>query len=725
MPRPTAHRPASWLPREHTTFIGRAAELDRLAVMLKEARLVTVTGTGGVGKTRLALRAAAAAESSFPDGVRLTELSGLRDPELLPNTIAAVLELPEHDPRPRLEQVLDYLHDAGLLLILDTCEHLVEACALFAEAVLTRTENVTILATSREPLFVAGEHEYALSPLTVGAGAPDGDAVELFAQRAAAAAPGLSSCDDSRAAMARLCRHLDGIPLAIELAAVQLREVSLAELTRRMERRFLDLPGSRPDSAGRHHTLRRSVDWSYDLCTPAEKVLWDRLSVFAGPATADAITQVCAGPGLPAGAVMDTLIGLADKSVITRTGDVVSRYRVLDTIREYGAERLSASGAQPRVRARHLRRYLGLANELAARPLRDQVRTHRALREEHNDIRAALEYANTVPDAPGRMHPAVQLPAKLAWFWAISGLNAEARYWLTRGLEHAPAPGPERAAALIARGYSTAYLGNVSDGLADSDAAISIADDLGDRRLGARARAHLAYIQLSANQLEEAKRTAAAAGKQLGHDVGDEDADLPVMLGTVQAYLSLLTGDPEGSLDVCELTLRLIPGDAGERWGSGYLYGIVGFALCLLGQADEGNRAALRALALKQELGDAAGLAHCLGAAALVAGAQKRHERAAWLTGAADTLWDKFGSVFIGVDVMQEFAGQAAADARAALGDTRYDALVRDGASRHLDQVIDVAVQDADRLPALPPGGPEADGPPKRGLSPYSHSPMT
>jgi non-specific serine/threonine protein kinase len=678
-----------------------------------------VTGTGGIGKTRLALRAAAESESAFPGGTALVELSALRDPELLAHTVAAVLGLPERDPRPRLEQVLDYLRERRLLLILDTCEHLVEACALFAEAVLTQTVNVTILATSRQPLDVAGEHAFPLLPLAVppaseatdgaetlptGGDRSDdtagGDAVDLFAQRAAAVVPGFEVTNATRADIVRLCRHLDGIPLAIELAAGRLRELSLGELTERLGRRFADLTAAQRATVDRHQTLRDAIGWSYDLCTSPERALWERLSVFAGPFGIEAAGQACAGRGLDRVAVMETVLALVDKSVLIRGDGDASRYQMLDTIREYGDERLAASGIRSQIRTRHLRRYLGLAADLDACPLEHQVPRYRALAAEHADIRAALEHATTSQDIAG--HPAIQLPAKLLWYWVISGRLEEGRYWLTRGLERSPGPGPDRIMALYARSFLACNKGEPESAIADAEAGTAAASHSGDRLLQARGLAYLAYGLAWAGRIAEGQEAAKEAWKLRGHR--DDPTDLAVCLGVIEAYMCLLSGDLGGCLSHCERALRLMPPVLGERWSTSYLYGLAGVALCLQGKPREGNGLVLRGLAMKHELGDTVGIAHGLSAAALVAASQHRHERTAWLLGAADPLWEQIGSVFNGITAMQVLTEQAADEARAVLGADRYAELARDAAALSVDQAVEFAVTDADAISALGAG---------------------
>ena len=307
------------LPVETTGFVGREAELARLSALLSRARLVTVTGPAGVGKTRLALRAAAKAAPGFADGACLAELASVAEPGLLVPSVAGALGVGGPLRGSPLDAVLAHLADRHLLLILDTCEHLVDACAMFAEAVIARAPRVTMLATSREPLDVSGENACPVAPLHIprpDAGMPAGTAVELFIQRASAAVPGYTFTPDDLPQVIRLCRRLDGIPLAIELAAIRLRALPLAELASRLDQRLALLASGH---GARHRTLRDAIGWSHDLCTPAEQALWACLSVFAGPFTMSAAEEVCAGD-LDPGQVMPTLIRLVDKSILMRAG---------------------------------------------------------------------------------------------------------------------------------------------------------------------------------------------------------------------------------------------------------------------------------------------------------------------------------------------------------------------------------------------------------------------
>lgn len=336
-------------PDGYAGFVGRQDELARLGATLARSRLVTVTGPGGVGKTRIALAAAAHAAPGYRDAPWIVELSGLRDPALLPGMVAGVLGLPGQEAGAALDALLWYLRDRQLLLILDTCEHLLDACAALIQVVLRDAPCVTVLATSRQPLDMAGEHCFPVGPLPVpdthfpvpAADGRNGDAVELFALRAAVAVPGFAVTAENAAEVVRLCRRLDGIPLAIELAAAQLRRVPLGVLARRLDRRFAVLTGGRPGALPRHQTLRTAVEWSHELCSPAERRLWARLSVFAGTFSLTAAEEACAQLPLERPDVVSALIGLVDKSVVLREGE---RYRMLDMLREFGAERLAASG---------------------------------------------------------------------------------------------------------------------------------------------------------------------------------------------------------------------------------------------------------------------------------------------------------------------------------------------------------------------------------------------
>ena len=309
------------LPAELSAFVGRTDELAALAGLLRRGRLVTVTGPGGVGKTRLALRAAADAANRYPDGSCLVELAGLADAALLPVAVAQCLGLHGRDPRRSRAAVLDHLRGKRLLLIFDTCEQLTAAVARFTSQLLRETDGITILATSRQPLHLAGEQVLRLGPLPVpepGRDPAPGGAVELFATRAAAAAGGFTVSAAELPDVIRICRRLDGLPLGVELAAVRVRALPLPELADRLDASFSVLAGARRGAVPRQQTLRAAIDWSFELCTEAERAVWARLSVFAGSFDLAAARDVAACPLVPVGRVGDVLAGLVDKSVVLR-----------------------------------------------------------------------------------------------------------------------------------------------------------------------------------------------------------------------------------------------------------------------------------------------------------------------------------------------------------------------------------------------------------------------
>jgi predicted ATPase len=706
----------------YTDFVGRQDELTGIAALLAESRLVTIVGPGGVGKTRVALVAAAQAAASYPDGPWIVELSHLRDPALLPNTVASVLGLPEQDTRSALDAVLEYLRERRLLLILDTCEHLLDACAALAQAVMRDAPDVTVLATSRQPLDMPGEHTFPIGPLPVpendwlpvaGASLVGGDAVELFALRAAAAVPGFSITPENAANVIRLCRRLDGIPLAIELAAVQLRALPLNELLDRLNHRFTVLTGGRPGALPRHQTLRMAIEWSHELCSDAERRLWARLSVFAGPFSLVAAQEVCAEVSLERPDVVASVIGLVDKSVVLMEGE---RYRMLDTVREFGAERLAESGEQASCRARHIARYLAMARYFGTHFADDdQLDRYHELREVHSNLRAALEYALADEDpaaaaaspaaepfglssgsagssgsvvmtvARDRWRAGGELACSLYGYWQISGLLGEGGYWLTKVLDRFPDPGRERARALVNRGFLRSFSGDIGSALADCEAGTAMALAIGDDGTTARGYQHTQLTLTFLGRHEEALTVADEARARL-RACGDQIGEL-ILVGQL-GHLHQLAGRPDESVAVCEEGLAMLGPGCREQWIQTYLYYISGIALFQMPGREADCELMLRkGLAGKQELGDIIGMAYAIDGLGWLAQKTGSPARAAWLMGAAEALWERGSSVrFSGTAIMEEFHQQAARSAAEALGESGYAAQYAAGLTyvRHL-----------------------------------------
>ena len=707
----TTDRISSTLPTQATGFVGRRGELARLEGALRAARLVTVTGVGGVGKTRLAVQAAAQASDRYPDGVFLVELSPLRDPGLLAATVAGRLGLPAEDDRPQLGALLDYLRDRRLLLILDTCEHLVGACGELAGELLREAPGVTILATSRQPLAVAGERALLLPPLPVPLSSEaeteadvGSEAVELFAQRAAAVVDGFAVTDANRANVIRLCRALDGIPLAIELAAVRLRALPLDEMAKHLDDRFRVLTGGKRAGVDRHHTLRAAIEWSYELCTRAEQLLWARLSVFAGTFDPTAAEEVCAGGELPRAEIAEALAGLVEKSLLARqdhsdvgvaaaegwAGGSRSEYRMLDTIRQFGADHLAGTNAEAVAQSRLVAHYFALAQRFGRDPMRDQLAQCRALYRQHANLRAAMEYSL---DLTGNDSAAIAIATSLAMYWRLSGQLREGEYWLNRVLERCPRPSPARARVLATRGYVVTLLGDLRTAHADAEVALAIAAQFGDMAACGRACVTLHRTLTWGSHPAEAEEMATAALSFLssaGDPFGLAQLDIQA------AVMLLAAGQPDLVIERCAEGMARLPAD--EHWATGLLSAGQGLGHLLRGELDAGTVAAHRGLTLEYELGDLGGTAYVLGTLAFLAAGQRRYERTAWLIGGSAPLWERVGPWYTGAPAIVSLHRRAEQTAQDSLGEERYWELRERAAAAPLAEIIRLALADADHL---------------------------
>ena len=710
------------LPADVSGFVGRRDELARLTDLLSVTRLVTVAGPGGVGKTRLALRAAADAPETAWDGSCLIELSGLRDPELLPDTVALRLGLPRPNAASRLDAVLDELRGKRLLLILDTCEHLVDACARFVNTVLRETDDIKILATSRQPLHVPDEEVLRLGPLPVpgseGTAADAGDAVELFTQRAEAAVTGFTLTEADLAHVITLCRRLDGIPLAIELAAVRVRALPIAELAVRVEAGLTVGTGRRRGTTSRHQTLHAAIEWSYGLCTDAEKAAWRRLSVFAGTFDVKIAKDVIAGAGLPLRQAGDAISGLVDKSVVLPSCG--GRYRLLDSVREFGSARLAEAGEDAAYHERHLARYLSLIKEFSHRLVADgqQDRLDR-LRWEHENLRSALRYglADPCQEAEAHIGPAAQDPAAnraraaarlaaaLYPYWIMSGSIREGMHWQDKALNRFTGPSPERASALANRASLGTVVG-VPEAVAQASEAIAVAASVGDDRTHARAYLALQLALTLAGRYSEALEAAQQARWRL-EALGAEHALRTLDMQLALTYVHVRNFD--AALDHCQ---RLLHGvSPGERWLRGNAHVLSGLAYYPQpGRQDECANATAAGLRETLEISNLISEAYALEVFAWLAADAGRYQRAAWLLGAAQALWERTGGRLSGSAVLIGYHERCAATAKGALGTARYAELHAAGATRPLQQIAALALAGADVLPGLPgPRSPTAE----------------
>jgi predicted ATPase/DNA-binding NarL/FixJ family response regulator len=433
-----------------SSFVGRGQESADMKRLLSETRLLTLTGPGGVGKTRLALEVSREVDDGemFGDGVWFTGLAPLSDAALVPQAAAAALGVREQPGCPMLETIQEAVRDRRLLLVLDNCEHLVEACAQVADTLLRGCPGLTILATSRESLRIAGETAWPVPPLSIPARSEAPtlnallacDAIQLFVQRARSAAPAFALNERNASAVADICARLDGIPLAIELAAARVRLLAPDQIAARLTDRFRLLTGGVRTALPRHQTIRALVDWSYELLPEQERTLFSRLGVFAGDWSLEAAEAVGGGDGIEPNAVIDLLGSLVDKSMVVtqtpRPGDRQVRYRLLETLREYALERLTIDSRTDAAMGRHALYFLELAERADKQYWAgDEARALSTIESDHDNVRAALRHFL----AGGDGESAARFAGGLSMFWFIRGHCSEGRAWLREVLEQVEA----------------------------------------------------------------------------------------------------------------------------------------------------------------------------------------------------------------------------------------------------------------------------------------------
>jgi len=456
------------LPAPLTSFIGREKEIVEVSGLLAHFRLVTLTGPGGTGKTRLAIRVANEQLLTFADGIRFVELAPVTDAALLPQTVAAVLGLREEPGHVMLKTLSDHLRNKAMLLVLDNCEHLVDAAASLVTYLLTKCPHLHILASSREALGVTGERAYAVPTLSMP---PPGsrhlppletltqyEAVRLFIERAEAVYPGFTVTNSNAPAVAHICHRLDGIPLAIELAAARVKTLTVDQIASRLDDRFRFLKGNNQRAVPRQKTLRALIDWSHDLLTETEQILLRRLSVFVGGWSLEAAEQIVADEAfLPIDEIMDGLDRLAHKSLVVtiREPGQATRFQFLDTIHQYAREKLIEAGEMDGIREQHLAYFLQQA-QIAEPHLKgsEQMIWWQWLERELDNLRAAMSWAEQqelghspwLPQVQQRTELGLQLASTLWWFWLLNGHLNEACQWLENFIARTP---PDRAAASL------------------------------------------------------------------------------------------------------------------------------------------------------------------------------------------------------------------------------------------------------------------------------------
>jgi len=473
------------LPQVLSSFVGRAREIAEIKRLLPTTRSLTLTGTGGIGKTRLALQAAVEVIDAYRDGVWFVDLAPLVDPALVPSAVAQVLGVKEAAGQPLTVTLCEHARAREMLLVLDNCEHVLGACADLVDALLRATSRTCVVATSREPLRIAGEQAYPLGALALPAAHADAnaiarsDAVQLFVERAREHRARFDLEGSRASAVAEICTRLDGLPLALELAAARVAMLPVDEIVRLLDQRFRLLTRGSGSEMPRQQTLRAMIDWSYDLLDEAEKQLFARVSVFAGGWTIAAAEAVGAGDPIAKDDVPYVLVALIDKSLVVadENGD---RYRMLETVREYARERLSASGAMPALRERHRDCFLALVEEAEpnlAGP--DQAEWLRRLDADHDNIRSSLDWSEAGADSS----VALRFCGGLQKFWIARGYLTEGRDWCARALaktSSAPASAG-RARVLNVAGVLAYFLGDYASARASHEECLAIRKALDDR----------------------------------------------------------------------------------------------------------------------------------------------------------------------------------------------------------------------------------------------------
>jgi predicted ATPase/DNA-binding CsgD family transcriptional regulator len=668
--------------------------------LLASERLLTLTGTGGIGKTRLAIQAADLLREEYRDGVWLIDLAALAEPALVAHAVAGALGIRAETEMSVQGALLEFLRTRQVLLVIDNCEHLVDACARLSEALLRACPEVAILATSREPLHIAGETTWRVATL------PEPEAVRLFADRAMAAS-GLDINQGNRPGVVRVCQRVDGIPLAIELAAARTGVLSVEQIATRLDNRFRLLIGGGRTAAPRQQTLRATLDWSYELLPDAERRLLDRLSVFAGGWTLEAAERIGTAPDEPAAEeVFERLARLVDKSLVQAEPGPAGhlRYRLLESVREYAAERLRESGDALGAQRQHCAYYRGLAAEAETKVLwgANGLDWLERLDREHANLRTALGWSLSEGGDP---RAGLHLVGHLGHYWYTRGDRAEGQTWLTRALARAAVPTEDSDPDEVrAWAWAVVWAGGLAHGRSDYDQATRLVhqaqrafERLEDGRGIGWCLNFLGHIARARSELPQAAELLEAS---IAAFRGVDDEVSVILPLAALGFTVCLMGDPQRATELCEQSVRA----ARQTGASGRLTIALiyqGQVASILGQTQQAGEAFQEGLKLAGEWDSAWGMAECLEGLAVVASSQSQPERAGRLLGAAGRLRETIGAPVHPVDrADHERAVQAS---QAALGETAYAAAWADGRAMSLDQVIDYAESTGD-TPLAPVG---------------------
>ncbi len=694
------------LPVELSSFIGRRRDVEQVKGCLSSARLVTLTGVGGAGKTRLAVRVATELRRAFPDGAWFVDLTQLQEPgpgtsetqtaETLACLMAATVGARGQEREP-LRLLVEHLADRSALLVLDNCEHVIAASAALAEVLLGNCLNLRVLATSREPLAIPVETIYGVRPMLVPdprqrlslADTAGFESVALFLARGQATVQSFELTADNQSAVVGICHRLEGLALAIELAAPRLRILTAQQILDRLDHRFAILTRGSRTAPERQQTLLACVSWSFDLCSEPERLLWARLSVFAGGFGLDAVEGICTDETLPAENLLELLAGLADKSVLFRDGDYegAPRYRMLMTIGQFGLLALRESGEEPTLRNRHAQWYLRQA-EHAEREWfgPEQIEWCRRMQFEHANLRAAFDFLLT--DSPHR-HQGVRLAASLWFYWLVFGLVPEGRDWLRRATEITIESTRDQAKALWAHGHLASVQGDLDAATRLLEQAQELAHALGDELNEARAVKRLGAVAMHRGDLNEAETLLVDALARL--EVFDETKAGLVHAQVALALTRFLQGDLIGAVELGH-RIRSLCLTRGERYLLAHALNVLARAEFALGELGSAAEHAREAVGVRRTLPDSMTLMFSLDLLSWITAAAGDYERSAILAGAAGHIWQTFGPSIRKWRFHAEPREEWETRTRHALGDTIYEAAVQRGSQFSVDDMIAYAV---------------------------------
>ena len=687
------------LPTSLTSFIGREKEKAEIIKLVKKNRLVSLVGAGGIGKSRLSLQAGFAVLNDFPNGIWLVELAPLSDPALVPQVIATTLGLIEQSSRSPLNILRDFLQSKRTLLIIDNCEHLIQACAQLAETLLHACPDLHILATSREALGVAGENLYLVPTLTT----PDPinatldtlsqyEAVQLFLERAQSAVADFSLTQDNASAVAQVCYHLDGIPLAVELAAARVKLLRVEEIAAHLHDRFRLLTSGARTALPRHQTLQALIDWSYELLSEPERRLLCDLSVFAGGWTLEAAEAVCAREEIEQYEILDLLTQLVNKSLVIaeRKQGRETRYGLLETIRQYMQRKLHESGGGVQIRSWHARYYMYLAEEAEPKlSSNEQVRWLARLDQELDNLRAAIGYALSNDE----MMVALRLEGALWYFLYIRGYHDEGRLYMKETLSRSDAMKPvaSRAKVLNGAGFIAWVQSDYDEARSLLERGLIIGRELDDKSSIAVSLRYLGAVALSTGEFAFARSCLKEVLSMPLQLIGSDGLGWSLnFLGDLEIH----RGDYDEAKVLFERSVVLLRQlDAKD---------LLAYPLRRLGQLALRRNDPVTAKALCREslelnlrVGDRRAVAACLAGMATISLEERKYERAATLLGVVDAQLDKLTAPLFYTDrVVYEHTLQLLHEA---LDEKIYSAAYAIGRAMPLEQAIALAADENSR----------------------------